>query len=235
MKFFCPNIFVPLIKNNIKINNKYEKIKILKTFSILNCINNRKRNTNIFLRKEQVLEEDKYLYNNFLKGDMDSFKGLILKYKNNLIYFLLKYVKDMQIAEDISQDVFIYILVNKKKYNFKYSFKTYLFLIGKSRALNYLKREKKKLEIIENMEIYVEPSLENYIFKNESSERLLEELKKLKPEYRDVIYLTNFERLSYREAGKILGKNEKQVKTLLYNAKQTLKNNLERKGFRYEE
>ena len=166
---------------------------------------------------------------------MDSFKGLILKYKNNLIYFLLKYVKDMQIAEDISQDVFIYILVNKKKYNFKYSFKTYLFLIGKSRALNYLKREKKKLEIIENMEIYVEPSLENYIFKNESSDRLLEELKKLKTEYRDVIYLTNFERLSYRETGKILGKNEKQVKTLLYNAKRALKNNLERKGFRYEE
>ena len=59
------------------------------------------------------MEEDKYLYNNFLKGDMDSFKCLILKYKNNLIYFLLKYVKDMQIAEDISQDVFVYILVNK--------------------------------------------------------------------------------------------------------------------------
>ena len=116
------------------------------------------------------MEEDKYLYNNFLKGDMDSFKCLILKYKNNLIYFLLKYVKDMQIAEDISQDVFVYILVNKKKYNFKYSFKTYLFLIGKSRALNYLKREKKKLEIIENMKIDVEPSLENYIFKNEASE-----------------------------------------------------------------
>ena len=181
------------------------------------------------------MEEDKYLYNNFLKGDIDSFKCLILKYKNNLIYFLLKYVKDMQIAEDISQDVFVYILVNKKKYNFKYSFKTYLFLIGKSRALNYLKREKKKLEIRENMKIDVEPSLENYIFKNEASERLLEEIKNLKPEYRDVIYLTNFESLSYREAGKILGKNEKQIKTLLYNAKQTLKNNLERKGFKYEE
>ena len=166
---------------------------------------------------------------------MDSFKCLILKYKNNLIYFLLKYVRDMQVAEDISQDVFVYILVNKKKYNFKYSFKTYLFLIGKSRALNYLKREKKKAEIIENIKVDVEPSLENYIFKNEDSRKLLEELKNLKPEYRDVIYLTNFERLSYKEAGKILGKNEKQIKTLLYNAKQTLKNNLERKGFMYEE
>ncbi|MCF0125179.1 MAG: RNA polymerase sigma factor [Clostridia bacterium] len=181
------------------------------------------------------MEEDKYLYDSFLKGDMDSFKCLVLKYKNNLIYFLLKYVKDMQIAEDISQDVFLYILVNKKKYNFKYSFKTYLFLIGKSRALNYIKREKKKQEIIENMPIDVEPSLESYIFKNENSRELLEELKNLKPDYRDVIYLTNFERLSYKETGKILDKNEKQIKTLLYNAKQTLKNNLERKGFRYEE
>ena len=166
---------------------------------------------------------------------MDSFKKLILKYKNNLIYFLLKYVKNIEVAEDISQDVFVYLLVNKKKYDFKYSFKAYLFLIGKSRALNYLKKEKKKKEIIEKTKIEVEPSLENYIFKNEVNEKLLKELKNLKPDYRDVIYLTNFESLSYKEAGKILGKSEKQIKSLLYNAKQSLKNNLERKGFKYEE
>lgn len=124
---------------------------------------------------------------------------------------------------------------NRKKYDFKYTFKTYLFLIGKSRALNYLKREKKKIQIIENIQYDEEVSLENYIFKNEANEKLIKELKNLKPDYRDVIYLTNFERFSYKETGKILGKSEKQIKTMLYNAKQTLKNNLERKGFIYEE
>ena len=180
------------------------------------------------------MEEDKILYNNFLNGNMEDFKKLVLKYKNNLIYFLLKYVKDIEIAEDISQDVFVYILINRKRYNFKYSFKAYLFLIGKSRALNYLKREQKKKDIIQNIKVEAEPSLEKYILKNETNEKLVEEIKNLKADYRDVIYLTNFENLSYRETGKILGKTEKQIKSILYNAKQTLKNNLERKGFNYE-
>ncbi len=180
------------------------------------------------------MEEDKILYNNFLNGNMEDFKKLVLKYKNNLIYFLLKYVRDIEIAEDISQDVFVYILINRKRYNFKYSFKAYLFLIGKSRALNYLKREQKKKDIIQNIKVEAEPSLEKYILKNETNEKLVEEIKNLKADYRDVIYLTNFENLSYRETGKILGKTEKQIKSILYNAKQTLKNNLERKGFNYE-
>ena len=147
---------------------------------------------------------------------------------------MLKYVRDIEIAEDISQDVFVYILINRKRYNFKYSFKAYLFLIGKSRALNYLKREQKKKDIIQNIKVEAEPSLEKYILKNETNEKLVEEIKNLKADYRDVIYLTNFENLSYRETGKILGKTEKQIKSILYNAKQTLKNNLERKGFNYE-
>ena len=44
------------------------------------------------------------------------------------------YVKNIEIAEDIAQDSFMYMIINKVEYDFKYSFKTYLYTIAKSRC-----------------------------------------------------------------------------------------------------
>lgn len=86
-------------------------------------------------------EEDKIEFQKYLDGDQKAFEYLILKYKDNLIYFILRYVKKIEIAEDLAQDVFVYVMLHKDQYNFSFSFKTYLFMIGKSRALNYLKKK----------------------------------------------------------------------------------------------
>ena len=77
------------------------------------------------------MEEDKKLYKEFLNGNKDAFDRIVNKYKNNLIYFITRYVKDPEIAEDIFQDCLLYLLENKEKYDFKYSLKTYLYTIAK--------------------------------------------------------------------------------------------------------
>ena len=66
---------------------------------------------------------DKKLYQKYLNGDNKAFEELVTKYKDNIIYFISRYTKNTEIAEDISQDVFVYILLNKEQYDFKYSFK----------------------------------------------------------------------------------------------------------------
>ena len=98
-------------------------------------------------------QSDKELYKNYLDGDNKAFEQLVIKYKNQIIFFISGYTKDISIAEDISQDVFVYILLNKEKYDFQYSFKTYIFMIAKCRAINYIKREKKvvSLKEVENL------------------------------------------------------------------------------------
>ena len=63
---------------------------------------------------------DKELYQKYLKGDNNAFEKLVIKYKDNIIYFISRYTKNTEIAEDISQDVFVYILLNKEQYDFKY-------------------------------------------------------------------------------------------------------------------
>ena len=64
---------------------------------------------------------DMKLYNEYLNGQKDAFEILYNKYKEKIKYFVFNIVKDYQKAEDITQEVFIYIIQNKmqEKYSFK--------------------------------------------------------------------------------------------------------------------
>ena len=78
---------------------------------------------------------DMKLYNEYLNGDKEAFELLYNKYKNKIQYFICNIIKDYQKAEDITQEVFIYILQNKVREDC--SFKYYIYLVAKSRAINY--------------------------------------------------------------------------------------------------
>ena len=56
---------------------------------------------------------DKKLYNDYLRGNTQAFELLYLRYKNKIQYFIFNIIKDYQKAEDITQDVFFYVLKNK--------------------------------------------------------------------------------------------------------------------------
>lgn len=180
-------------------------------------------------------QTDKELYKQYLEGDKKAFEKLVIRHKNNMIYFISRYTKNTQIAEDISQDVFVYLLVNKYQYDFKYSFKTYLYMIAKCRAINYLKREKRVVPIHDNENIYIEDyDLEEDIFKEEVSKNIRRVLNQLKPDYQAVIYLTSFEGLKYKEVAKVMDKNLNQIKVLINRAKKKMKVLLEKEGISYE-
>ena len=148
---------------------------------------------------------DKELYKEFLLGNNESFEEIVKRHKNSIIYFIQRYTKSIDIAEDLAQDVFLYVLIHKKNYRFEYSLKTYLYTIAKSKALNYIKREKRIVAIdekeYENIKDVEE--LEEKVFKNERAENLKNAIQKLKLEYQNVIYLADIEELSYKEILKI--------------------------------
>ncbi len=176
---------------------------------------------------------DKKLYEEFLAGNNQSFENIILRYKNSLIYFISRYTKNIEIAEDISQDVFVYILLHKHKYNFNYPLKTFLFLIAKSRALNYLKSSKHTTEL--NNTIISDTSLEEKLFSKYKLEEVKLTIDKMKTEYQVIIYLADFEKFSYKDISKIMKKTETQVKNLLHNARLKLYNLLKQEGISYED
>lgn len=180
-------------------------------------------------------ETDKELYKEYLKGNKQAFEKLVIRHKDHIIYFISRYTKNTDIAEDISQDVFVYLLLHKEQYDFKYSFKTYLYMIAKCRALNYLKSEKKVLPITDYNNLYIENNdLEEIVYKNQKSNYIRKVINKLKPDYQAVICLASIEGFKYKEIAKIMGKNVGQVKVMLNRAKKKLKEKLEEEGLQYE-
>jgi RNA polymerase sigma-70 factor (ECF subfamily) len=73
-------------------------------------------------------------YRRFLDGDEEAFDEIVKEYFDSLVFFINGYVSDFQAAEDIAIDTFSDLIVNKKRYNFKVTLKTYLFMLAKSRA-----------------------------------------------------------------------------------------------------
>lgn len=182
------------------------------------------------------MEEDKRLYHEFLKGNQDAFEEIMDKYAERIIYFIYKIVRNFEIAEDLAQDTFVYILANKESYRFEYSLKSYLFMIGKCRALNYLKKEKRIIRLDDNKILYennILMDIEDVVFNNIKGEDLKKAISKLKPDQERVIYLSDIEGLKYDEICKILGKNIGQVKALIHRARKNLKKIIEKEEKKY--
>lgn len=176
---------------------------------------------------------DKELYKEFLQGNNASFEEIVIRHKDAIIYFIQKYVKSIDIAEDIAQDVFVYILIHKKYYKFEYSLKTYLYTIAKSKSLNYIKREKRITNLDENQFEDLE-ELEEKIFKNERAENLKLAIKKLNTDYQNAIYLADIENLSYKEIGHIMKKTQSSVKVLIHRARKALQKVVIEEEYKFE-
>ena len=165
-------------------------------------------------------------YRRYLNGDESAFREIVQAYSDNLIFFIDRYVHDLAAAEDIALDAFTDLVVNRHRYNFKVSLKTYLFMIGRSRALDYIKHRSKfsTVELSEVAEIPSEGlSLEERILADQRKQAVDKALAQLGDELREVVHLVYFEALSCDEAAKVMKKNRKQVYNLLYRAKNALR------------
>lgn len=64
---------------------------------------------------------------------------------------------------------------------------------------------------------------------------LRQTMRRLKPEYRQILWLIYFEGFSNKEAAVIMKRSTHSVETLVYRARQSLKSKLDEEGFVYEE
>lgn len=165
-------------------------------------------------------------YRRFLDGDESAFDEIMKELFDNLVFFIDRFVHDIHAAEDIANDAFSDLVVNKHRYNFKVTLKTYLFMLGRSRALNYIKH-RKVIDFVELAEAdkasSEQETLEELVLADERKRVVNNALNALPDDMRVAIHLIYFEDLSYDEAAKVMKKNRKQVDNLLYRAKKELR------------
>lgn len=171
------------------------------------------------------------IYKRFLNGDNGAFDEILVMYRQSLTFFINRYVRDIHQAEDLAIDSFMYIFVHRRRFNFKVSLKTYLFMIGRSRALDYLKRTKRLERMEEDSESALEYSqIEQAVIESERKKALNNALSELSNDMSIAVHLVYFEELSYDEAAKVMKKSRKQIDNLLYRAKKKLKELLREEG-----
>lgn len=177
-------------------------------------------------------------YRSFLQGDDKAFVEIIRDYKDGLILYLNGFANNILTAEELTEDVFFKLVTKKPRFNEKSSFKTWLYAIGRNTAVDYLRRNKKKKEVSAEEIRETEDerlSIEQSYIKQERLLLIHRALEKLKPEYKQVLWLVYFENFSQKETAKIMKKSVHSIETLVYRARLALKAELEKGGFIYED
>ena len=162
-------------------------------------------------------------YRRYLDGDDGAFTAIVEEYRDGLIFFINRFVQDPATAEDIAIDVFAELIVHPRRYDFRASLKTYLYTMGRSRALNHLKHRRRfpEVELSESDAVSEEP--ESALLTDERRRVVSDAMDRLTPDKRTVLHLIYFEDMSYEQAAQVMKKSVKQIDNLLYRAKSELR------------
>ncbi len=174
-------------------------------------------------------------YRRYLDGDDNGIEEIIKYYKDGLTLYINGYVNNIFTAEDLMEETFFKLAAKRPRFSGKSSFKTWLFAIARNVALDYLRKNKPSDSIDDWGDYLTEESKleEEYLIK-EQKIALHKAMRKLNDEYFQVLYLIYFVDFSNTEAAVIMKKNKRQIENLIYRAKQTLKSELIKEGFEYE-
>lgn len=184
-------------------------------------------------------EEEKRLASRSLAGDTQAF-GSIIKYTERLVaQIVFKMIANPEDRKDIAQEVYLKAWKKLPSFRFESKLTTWIGQIAYTTCIDNLR--KKKLVLPGNDHYNDEQDTGESIFSRlpaggtseedpitgrELSAILKTEIEKLPPVYKTMIALYHQEELTYEEISQVTGLPAGTVKSYLFRARKTLKNNL---------
>lgn len=147
------------------------------------------------------------------KGDEASFGLLVERYLKLLYNFIYRIVYDKDTAEDITQETFIKIWKNIRRFDKKKNFKNWAYLIARRTAIDYLRKKKNlPFSFFEDEDGHnalsdrpdAGPTPDELVFKDEESEKVIEMMKTLPENYRTILNLYYKDGLELKEVAEIM-------------------------------
>lgn len=159
-------------------------------------------------------------------------ESLMRTYGNDVLRTAYMYVKDIHIAEDIFQEVFIKVNNNLKNFQGNSSIKTWIIRIAINTCKDYLKSAYSRR--IVPMEEFMEDSItaeDSYadLERQETIQSVKEAVMELPDHYKDVIMCVYFQEMSMDQAAQMLDLPVGTIKSRLARAKEKLKESMERR------
>jgi len=175
-------------------------------------------------------------YRRFLDGDEGAFSQIVAELFPAAVRFIDGFVHDHHTAQDIAMDVFADLIVHPNRYNFKVSLKTYIFMCGRSRALDHLKRQRViRFTQLEDVQAVADEGQDPQalLHRSQLQQAVQGAMDKLPEPMAVAVYLVYFEDMTYAQAAKVLKRNVKYVDNMLQRAKKELRRILGEDGKQY--
>ncbi|MDU1847171.1 MAG: sigma-70 family RNA polymerase sigma factor [Niallia nealsonii] len=145
------------------------------------------------------------------------------------------YVKDIGLAEDITQDVFLRCYNKLDDFKGNSQYKTWIYRITINRSKDVLKKEKYKIFLHNTKLVFSNTETpEHILIQHESYALVSEALFALPIKYKEVMYLYYYEELKIIEIQKLLNLKVGTIKTRLRRGRKLLKDTLEKGGDLFE-
>ncbi len=167
-----------------------------------------------------VKKSDEQLMVEVKLGNLDSLAPLFEKYHVKLYNFFLNMTRDRDISEDLTQNVFRRILSYRESYNENWMFRTWMYQIARNVSANHYNNQKLLITEYEDIEsigkIETKADIE---FEEENKKRTLHEaLGKLTKEQQELIELSRFQKMKYKEISEITGSSVPAIKVKIHRA-----------------
>ncbi|NNK81585.1 MAG: sigma-70 family RNA polymerase sigma factor [Flavobacteriaceae bacterium] len=165
-----------------------------------------------------------------IENNQIAFNFLLDTFWNDVYGFLLKRTQNENDAEDITIQTFSRAFDKIKTYDDNYTFKTWLMTIAKNLHVDQIRKRKSSVSHEKTHDhnekvhgiIDESPTIEDKIITEQNLARLLQDIKKLKPHYQEVINLRFFQEYSYQEIADELDEPMNNIKVKLLRAKKLL-------------
>ena len=173
------------------------------------------------------------------RGNRAAFAELVDKYKQPLLNFIFRTLRDEIEAEDLAQMVFVQVWKSRARYEPTAKFSTWLFTIARNLCLNELRRRSRHpAESIEETHAeHEDQPRQQYedkaqiappekLLHGELAQKIEEALAELPENQRTAILLCRQDELSYEEIAGILDCSLSATKSLIHRGRETLKEKL---------
>jgi len=183
-------------------------------------------------------EDDVSLMLRVKSGDMEAFETLVERHQRRIVGTVAKMLGNESEAEDIAQKVFLRVWRSASRYERRAKFTTWLLTITRNLVFNEMRRRQraKFVPLETDEEDRPQPQFEDTAAMTPSEAVLREEMQAaidaaiaaLPEPQRLAIVLRRYENMPYEEIAQVLKSSVPAVKSLLFRARQDLKEALKK-------
>ncbi|MCB0319648.1 MAG: RNA polymerase sigma factor [Bdellovibrionales bacterium] len=168
-------------------------------------------------------------------GSHEAFRELVSRHKNYIFAIVGKQVRNREIAEDLSQEIFVKAYNGLSRYRSESSFKTWITRIALNTTHSYFRsksytQQKATVSSEEDSALEIASSDHDPVFRKQIITFFALCFGKMSSAMQDVVTLCGYEEQSYEQAAEVLQVPVGTIRSRLNRARLTLRECLERQG-----